>query len=496
MERMMVQNGKFVDELGRERMFSGVNMVDKRPFVTGEERFPTEFTDEFLEKLQERGVNLIRLGFTWGMAEPQPGQYNEPYLDSVAAAMDLLAGAGIYVLLDIHQDLYSDFGTGWSGDGAPLWACLTDGHKPTPIRFIWDEKYWWDKAVHRSFDHFWENAPCQGKGLLEHYAAFWQHLARRFGDKPALFGFDLINEPYPGTDGGKIFRKLIGSLIKVSLTDGSISRKQLLGDLLHKERRGQLLNQYSGAVLSRIVRAAEPLVRRFDTERYNPFLNRISAAIRQVTDRGIIAIENCYYSNLGIPCSVLPIEVSGRQEPQQCFSPHGYDIMVDSEAYVHASNDRITAIFDEHRRTQQRLQLPVLVGEWGGIGDNDPRLLPHMKHILDIFDSRGWSQTYWHFNNRFLDSPLMEAFSRPYPRAVCGEMQSWTRDEETGSCTLTYLQKEPCRGQTVLFSPVNPVSVQVDGQQAEVRWQKGELSFDTAPGQHRIVLQYEGRKNP
>ena len=38
-----------------------------------------------------------------------------------------------------------------------------------------------------------------GVGLQDHYAAAWRHVAQRLGGEMGLLGYDLFNEPFPGT---------------------------------------------------------------------------------------------------------------------------------------------------------------------------------------------------------------------------------------------------------------------------------------------------------
>lgn len=299
MEVIFTDGTRFVDEYSRERIFNGVNIVDKRAYENGNEHFPVEFSEELFHKFKKRGINIIRLGFTWSLIEPEPGKYNAPYLDSVEDILDKCALHDVYVFLDMHQDLYSAFDIGL-GDGAPLWACLNGEIKPKPIKFAWDEGYWWGKAVQTAFDAFWANRTYNGKGLLDWYADCWRHIAGRFCNKKAFFGYDFINEPFPGTDGGKIFRKMFAKLIRVILVDRNISRRKLLGDAIHKSRRVLLYNHFNKKVFSKIVSAGTSLVGKFDVERYSPFLNKMSSAVREISDNGIVFADNCYYSNLGI----------------------------------------------------------------------------------------------------------------------------------------------------------------------------------------------------
>jgi endoglycosylceramidase len=55
-------------------------------------------------------------------------------------------------------------------------------------------------ALNRAFDHFWANDPGPGGiGLQDRYAAALGQVAERFAGSPHALGYDLLNEPWPGT---------------------------------------------------------------------------------------------------------------------------------------------------------------------------------------------------------------------------------------------------------------------------------------------------------
>ena len=55
-------------------------------------------------------------------------------------------------------------------------------------------------AVQHAFDHFWADSPGPGGlGLQQRYAAAWRHVAGRFKNNPHVLGYELFNEPWPGT---------------------------------------------------------------------------------------------------------------------------------------------------------------------------------------------------------------------------------------------------------------------------------------------------------
>ena len=492
MNRISTSGKAFIDELGRERTFKGFNIVDKRDFKgeKGEVKsFSFNFDDAFFKQFKAKGFNILRLGFSWDIIEPAPGKYNEDYLDDIGKILDKFGEQEIFVFLDIHQDCYSSH---CFGNGNPAWATITDKYKPRPPKLVWAEGYFRSKAVHRAFDNFWDNKEYKGKGLQDYYADMWKHMAEKFKDKPALFGFDFMNEPYPGKDGGILFKKIILKAIRVTLVDRQIKRGKLLSDALHKDRRIKVLDQYSGEMFAKITSVGNALIKKFDLERYTPFTRKMTAAVREITDNGVVFIDNSYWSNIGIPCSNLPIEVNGKREAKQCFQPHGYDLMVDTPAYKYASNSRVGAIFAEHKKTQDRLGVPVLVGEWGGNAEGT-EWLPHVRFLLETFEKYKWSNTYWHYYKGLLDDPLAETLVRPYPKAVTGQLLEYNFNSEEDIFTLTYEQNNGFDVPTVIYAHKAAKSISVDGEdslEGVVSSDTFDISVKTGIGKHIVEIKF------
>jgi len=489
MDKISTLNKAFIDNFGRERIFYGFNVVDKGDNKEGKTKFDFEFDDAFFDKFKEKGFNILRLGFGWNVVEPKPVKYNEEFLDAIGVILDKCAEKEVFVYLDIHQDCYSSF---CYGNGAPAWATLTGKYKPRPAKFVWAELYFRSKAVHQAFDNFWTNRQYKDTCLQDYYAGMWRHIAEKFKDKPALFGFDFMNEPYPGKDGGKIFRKIIYKTARVVLVDREIKRSKLISDAIHKDRRMKVLDHFDAPVFKKITSAGNALVKKFDIERYSPFLNKMAASVRTVTDNGIMFMDNSYWSNIGIPCSNLPIEVNGKREAKQCFQPHGYDLMVDTPAYKYASNSRVGAIFAEHKRTQDRLSVPVIVGEWGGGGEGT-EWLPHVEFLLETFEKNKWSYTYWHYSKGVMDSPLAEVLVRPYPKAVTGNIIENKYDKEKSSYTLVYEQVKEVGAPTVIYAHKAVKSVTADGEYTVENINNSEASnilVKTGIGRHTVIIQF------
>lgn len=483
----------FIDSEGRQRIFNGMNLCDKGYNKDGDvnRTYDLGFDEKLIKQLSEYGFNLIRLGLTWDAVEPEPNKYNEEYLDRVYAIADLCNKHGIYFYLDMHQDLYSG-APETAGDGAPAWACITDGAKFNKTKLVWAEGYFWGKAVHRAFDHFWANDKVNGVPLQTYYCNMWKHVAEKFKDHPALFGFDVFNEPFPGTDGGKVFRKLIMSIAKTVITDKRCKKLWMLKQLVTGNAI-KVLEPFDDPTLFRkVTSAADDLIRKFDTGVYSQFINRTAKAIREVTDNGIIIMENSYYSNLGIPYSCPAVNYDGKREKNLCFAPHAYDLMVDTPEYKYASNSRVGSIFDEHRRSQERLNVPVIVGEWGGQSEGTDWLY-HIEYLLDKFDGNQWGQTYWAYYDGLLENPIMTCLIRTAPVAVCGKIDKYSFDRENNVFTLEYTQDKEYEVPTEIFVHKEAKSIECSGTYAlEPVGNNGAsmLKINNTAGKHKVTIEF------
>jgi endoglycosylceramidase len=185
------------------------------------------FTAADAQTLAGLGFNMVRLGIIWQGLEPGPRAVgpNDPrycsphrpgtrfpalgradpyraatvraYLARTDRIVSLLAGAGIRVVIDMHQDVwgsafsYATGATPWNGEGAPPWATCS-GRGPARLPTSWGDGYQ-VPAVQRALHHFWANdvrADLQGQ-----FARVWQAVARHFRGDPDVLGYEVVNEP-------------------------------------------------------------------------------------------------------------------------------------------------------------------------------------------------------------------------------------------------------------------------------------------------------------
>ncbi len=486
MDRILTRGLQFTDAEGRVRIFNGMNVDDKQIGDT----FRYDLNEEFFQKYTANGFNLIRLAVQWANLEPAPGRYSETYLASVDEIFRLAEKYGVYILLDSHQDLYSGFGGVGGGDGAPDWACLTDGYKAKPYKFVWAEAYVFGKWVHRCFDHFWRNDPACGMGLQDRYADLWKMLARRYAHSPALFGYDLLNEPAPGSPAKKMAARLVLSGARQALTSKKIKRSAFLGALVKKDPK-KLLDSIPGPFIRDIMAKIDKYEAAFDRDYYGPFLNKMAAAIREVTPHGILMIEQPFLCNGGVKLSVQPISVNGEKEPLQCFGPHAYDLAVDTPLYKYANAGRVKTFFGEMRKSQLRLGVPAVVGEWGGCSDNtDTSWFGHAYELLDYFDENQWGQLYWDYHGDDMDAPLMKMLSRSYPAAVAGAILRYGYTADRKAFTLEY--EADGKGETLIYAHAPCKAAGSAAVRVKTEYPNGAALLGiTAPaGRHTVTLTF------
>ncbi|MDT0157860.1 cellulase family glycosylhydrolase [Microbacterium sp. ARD32] len=464
------------DAFGRHRVFHGINLVAKggqEPTGSYAERgFAGDWTRDDIADLARRGFSLIRLGVIWSAVEPRPGEYDEAYLDWISEQLDLIHAFGMVAVLDAHQDLYSQR----FGDGAPDWATLTD--QPYAATELWSDAYLSSPAVHEALDRFWANAAGPGGiGLQDRFAAMWSHVAQRLHRHPALIGYDLLNEPAPGSPAPQIFAALIGAFAQITGQDA----EQVFADFADPAAKFAQLGRLDDERVHRgIGDLIHPLVARFEQDFVAPLMMRVSQAVREHDTLGMILREHDYFANLGIPSGQPPLD-----DANWAYSPHGYDLTVDTPAIALSSDTRAGTIFARHAETATRLGVPVIVGEWGAL-DLGEGVAGHARFLQDLFDAHGWSWTYWCWQPGFADSEAARALTRPRPLAFAGDAAQWRVDD--GVLTASWRGAD-LEAPSVFFAPRGEATARRDGATVEVRRHGQWILLDAGSGDFEITVE-------
>ncbi len=213
---------RIVDDLDREVLLRGANVTSLGEYWQGHPDLPPTLplTEQDWDEMESRGFSVIRLVVHWSRIEPQRGQIDIGYIDEIDATVAAAAEHGIYTVIDMHQDAWSAYiftpeteecppdswpGKGW--DGAPEWACITDGLSTCVVG---DRNS--APAVVAAWNHFYDNTD----GIRDRFVASWLAVAERFADRPEVAGFDLLNEPdtsRPASELAPIYNGLLGELV-------------------------------------------------------------------------------------------------------------------------------------------------------------------------------------------------------------------------------------------------------------------------------------------
>jgi len=198
--------GQIVDARGREVLLRGVNFNTHVEYWQYDpERFTNyPFTEEDADLMAAMGWTMVRVLMSWSRVEPEPGVYDDAYLDEVAESVAKLAERGIYSLIDLHQDAWNvslvapadevctgDTRPAGGWDGAPEWATFDNGEP----RCDGGQREL-VPAVQAAWESFFDNVEGPGGvGIRTRYAQMFGHVVARFATNDAVAGFDVMNEP-------------------------------------------------------------------------------------------------------------------------------------------------------------------------------------------------------------------------------------------------------------------------------------------------------------
>lgn len=413
-------NNGFVDDLGRQVYFHGVNAVMKVfPWVPQTEGFDKDNSLSSIDakNLRSWGFNIVRLGVMWPGVEPQEGQYNQTYLGEIEKIVTLLADEGIYTILDFHQDLWH---RKFCGEGVPDYvyeACKGSSDFPAPVArgqaYPIDEngnpdlkaclsqffaKYYLADEVGVGFQCLYENQ----NNLWENFGNFWQTIAGHFKDFPSVLGYELINEPWMG--------------------DVYKHPDQLLPGVTEKK----LLQ---------------------------PMYQYLNTKIRSVDDKKIVFFEGLtidYWSS-GFTAAPGGAEYNDRQ----AISYHIYCVNNATRTVEVACDLANDEFFHFRQKDAKRLNVGMIMTEFGAAQDIKPDLYA-LNKMMKMTEKHLQSYVYWQFKyyqdlttctpeGEGLYNPdgtivmdKMLILSRTYPQSVSGAVKSHSFDEITKLFNLEY----------------------------------------------------------
>lgn len=366
--QLHTEGQKFVDENGRTVILRGINVMNKSsPYLP--EKMPN------FERIKSWGMNSIRLGTFWTAIEPKKGQYDEEYLDNFAAIVEEATDAGLYVVVDFHQDVWGEkygYKNLWTYTGAPEWASQ-EGLLPVDLfpHIPWSEYTgswgldYFSPQVAADFTNFWIS-----DDLQKHYAGALKEVAKRVKDNPRVIGYDLMNEPHPGFIPPGIFETLY----------------------------------------------------------LYPSQEKWLEEIREVDSDAIGFLEPPILKTINLPTVPEP-----SPPPNSAYAPHQYGLwdffqFPDENWAIKVRNELAERTFKYSTWESQQMEIPLWVGEFG-FNPYAPRANEFIRSTYDMADEAHAGVAWWNYEPGTRNSPLnkdgtqkghMFEIARIYPDAVPG----------------------------------------------------------------------------
>ncbi|MFG2112669.1 cellulase family glycosylhydrolase [Streptomyces sp. NPDC048718] len=413
------------DDQGRTLTLRGWNVEDKSH--RGEQAL-SAITEKHFRDMRAKGFDFARLLVFWDDLEPRPGQYSKDYLRKIERVLDWAHTYGVKVLIDAHQDV---FGPAFGHRGIPEWATRTDGLPFTPHPDDWFAEYF-EPAVQRAFTHLYEDPD-----LRRAQARMWRTLADRFGDHPAVLGYDLINEP------------------------------------MGEPREGEDL---------------PTAARRIERDQLTPMYNRLADAVRQADRDGWVFVEPTPIVGEGVPTGLGRIH-----DPKTVYAPHFYNSAMEAGADYDPAAGWIEAYEQAVTRYPKAYKVPVVVGEWGPLENSLPNMNRFYREAMASLGrySSGWAGYVWCYGGGYCAVDDSGAFrtnkeltAEPYAEAVAGTVRSASYDSAARVYRLEYDAARRGSRVTELSLPPGEWRVAAQGRAVVSRTTKGgnRASVVAAPG--------------
>jgi endoglycosylceramidase len=258
-----------------------------------------------------------------------------------------------------------------------------------------------------------------------------------------VIGYDILNEPFMGSEVNHLLPALLSTIGGMLAESEPVAMEELMARWLDPVKKLEILSLLSDKELYlKLVRETEGISRHFEQTILMDFYYKTGRAIREVDEETIILLEANYFSNTGMRSGIRPfVALDGTELKHQAFSPHGYDLLVDTEMYHLSSNARVDVIFETHKSVQEELQLPMLVGEWGCFPNAMEDQLGQAVHLTSLFEKYRSGDTYYDFSHIY-HNRITEVISRAYPMKAAGEIISYSTNYLDGSFACTIEEKE------------------------------------------------------
>ena len=260
--------------------------------------------------------------------------------------------------------------------------------------------------------------------------AAWRHVAERLADRPAVIGFDVLNEPNWGSY--PIFE--------------------------------------------------------LEPDRLAPLYNDVVLAVREAAPSWVAFLEPSASRNLGF-ATTLPVPAF----PDVMYAPHSYDAMAENGGgFDPARRQAILDYVGEIAAEAKQLGAGLWIGEYGGNADS-AGIVDYMTAEYDAAGAVAGSTMYWAYDKSggygLLDPDgnekpaLLGALVRPYPERVAGTPIDYRFDATTSTFTASYTADRAVTAPTIIVVPdrLYPSGYTVECDGCALETSANQLTITTPP---------------
>ena len=353
------------------------------------ETWTFDLANSDFQDIYDMGFNTVRLNFAWSQLEPECGLIDSAFVNDLKEYVSRAEKSDLFVILGMRQFLW---GKGIpEGYGAPGWALLKKDTVHKHSGYHPSTAYVESPLIHTAFDNFWGNQKAEdGIGLIDHYASAWKYMAQTFAEDSMVIGYHIINNPSLGSPVAELTKKAVRNR-KMALALDVVPVWRLTDFQLYYAALKDVEKDTS-VYRDHWLDAFNPSIKRMEDQWLMPFYTIIGEAIRTEDNSHILFTEMSRMANEGADTGIRRIVYkSGNPETLQAVSSNIYGELID---LVHFK-------FERHHQAASRNVLPLMVGEWGNLGnednfyDYDP--VPAAKMLADTFKFQNVSSAYWQF---------------------------------------------------------------------------------------------------
>jgi len=267
-----------------------------------------------------------------------------------------------------------------------------------------------------------------------------------------------MNEPFNGTPGTLIVPAILTEYAELYAeeTGKILSESEVLAMWSDEESKFEALKRLQDSdKYARVFDAGRDLNQEFEKTALQSMYQRVANSIREVDTTHILFIEHAYFGNTGISSGIqAPKKLNAEKDNLVAYAAHGYDLLVDTKNYEDQSYSRVELIFSRINETSKRINIPVIVGEWGALSGNSEAMSSSASFIIGLFERFGFSNTFWaYYNGIERDHYFKSSLIRPYPQFTGGHLINYGFNRETNLFSCSWEESTDIIASTVIYIP-------------------------------------------